>query len=232
LRLVQRRDPLDGFDFQDHLIDDDQIGTVATGGVNLDLAYENPPSAGIPPDGNTRKAYWRDTALRLEGPAVAELQKLFFGTWREQKAPTADPGDITAAAAPRSLDHTHHRQLARRQGAPVLRLPHHCDENRRPTARLPVQRLIRSTAPGTRGTGQNARAGLDVRIIAPAFSDVQSAVYAARAAYGDLLEAGAHIYEMRDAEHEQIGICFKIPSFGVAQESGYGRWRHILPQNR
>ena len=44
-----------------------------------------------------------------------------------------------------------------------------------------------------------ARAGLDVRIIAPAFSDVQSAVYAARAAYGDLLEAGARIYEMRDA---------------------------------
>jgi cardiolipin synthase A/B len=68
LRLVQRRDPLDGFDFQDYLIGDDQIGTVATGGVNPDLAYENPPSAGIPPDGNTRKAYWRDTALRIEGP--------------------------------------------------------------------------------------------------------------------------------------------------------------------
>jgi cardiolipin synthase len=44
-----------------------------------------------------------------------------------------------------------------------------------------------------------ARAGLDVRIVAPAFSDVQGAVFAARAAYGDLLEAGAHIHEMRDA---------------------------------
>lgn len=44
-----------------------------------------------------------------------------------------------------------------------------------------------------------ARAGLDVRIVAPAFSDVQSAVFAARAAYGDLLEAGAHIYEIRGA---------------------------------
>ena len=44
-----------------------------------------------------------------------------------------------------------------------------------------------------------ARAGLDVRIVAPAFSDVQSAVYAARAAYGDLLEAGARIFEVRDA---------------------------------
>ncbi len=52
-----------------------------------------------------------------------------------------------------------------------------------------------------------ARAGLDVRIVAPAFSDVQSAVYAARAAYGDLLEAGAHIYEMRDAVvHAKLAV--------------------------
>ncbi len=46
-----------------------------------------------------------------------------------------------------------------------------------------------------------------MRIIAPAFSDVQSAVYAARAAYGDLLEAGAHIYEMRDAVvHAKLAV--------------------------
>ncbi len=52
-----------------------------------------------------------------------------------------------------------------------------------------------------------ARAGLDVRIVAPAFSDVQSAVYAARAAYGDLLEAGAHIFEMRDAVvHAKLAV--------------------------
>jgi cardiolipin synthase len=68
-----------------------------TGGVNLDKAYENPPSAGIPPDGNTRHAYWRDAAIRIEGPAVAELQKLFFGTWREQKAPHADAADYFPA---------------------------------------------------------------------------------------------------------------------------------------
>jgi cardiolipin synthase len=52
-----------------------------------------------------------------------------------------------------------------------------------------------------------ARAGLDVRIIAPAFSDVQSAVSAARAAYGDLLEAGVRIYEMQDAVlHAKLAV--------------------------
>jgi phosphatidylserine/phosphatidylglycerophosphate/cardiolipin synthase-like enzyme len=52
-----------------------------------------------------------------------------------------------------------------------------------------------------------SRAGIDVRIVAPAFSDVQAAVYAARASYGDLLEAGAHIYEMRDAVvHAKLAV--------------------------
>lgn len=46
-----------------------------------------------------------------------------------------------------------------------------------------------------------------MRIVVPAFSDVQSAVYAARAAYGDLLEAGAHIYEIRDAVlHAKLAV--------------------------
>ena len=46
---------------------------------------------------------------------------------------------------------------------------------------------------------RTARAGIDVRVVAPSHSDVQSAVYAARAAYGDLLESGAHIYEVHNA---------------------------------
>src|SRR6201999_1066231 len=52
-----------------------------------------------------------------------------------------------------------------------------------------------------------ARAGLDVRIVAPAYSDVQSAVFAARAGYGDLLEAGGRVYEMRDAVvHAKLAV--------------------------
>jgi cardiolipin synthase len=43
--------------------------------------------------------------------------------------------------------------------------------------------------------------------VAPAFSDVESAVYAARAAYGDLLEAGVRIYEMHDAVvHAKLAV--------------------------
>src|SRR5581483_11572720 len=44
-----------------------------------------------------------------------------------------------------------------------------------------------------------ARDGIDVRIAVPSHSDVQAAVYAARAAYGDLLQSGAHIFEVQNA---------------------------------
>ena len=176
---------------------DGHVGFI--GGVNLDKSYENPPSAGIPANGDTSRAFWRDVAVRIEGPAVAELQKLFFGTWREQKAPAVDPADYFPPLP--------------RKGVQTIRIIGSSPGNRRPlyyasllTAMQSARRRVwlcsgyfvpphqeRETL------AKIARAGIDVRIVAPAFSDVESAVYAARAAYGDLLEAGVQIYEMRDA---------------------------------
>lgn len=184
---------------------DGRIGL--TGGVNLDTAYENPPSAGIPANGDTRKAYWRDTAIRIDGPAVAELQKLFFGTWREQKAPAADPADYFPALP--------------RTGVQTIRIIGSSPGNQSPlyyasllTAMQHARRRVWLCSgyfvpphQEREELARIARAGLDVRIVAPAFSDVQSAVFAARAAYGDLLEAGARIYEMRDAVvHAKLAV--------------------------
>ena len=170
-----------------------------TGGVNLDKAYENPPSAGIPADHDTRHAYWRDTALRIEGPAVGELQKLFFGTWREQKAPPADPADYFPSLP--------------RQGVQTIRIIGSSPGNQQPLYYASLLTAVQNARKRVwlcsgyfvpphqerEALMQAARAGLDVRVVAPAFSDVQAAVYAARAAYGDLLQAGVRIYEMRDA---------------------------------
>jgi cardiolipin synthase A/B len=178
-----------------------------TGGVNLDKVYENPESAAVPPDGNTRLAFWRDDAIRIEGPAVAELQKLFFGTWREQKAPQADPADYFPTLP--------------RQGVQTIRIIGSSPGNRQPLYYASLMTAMQSARRRVwlcsgyfvpphqerEELAKIARAGIDVRIVAPAFSDVQSAVFAARAAYGDLLEAGAHIYEMRDAVvHAKLAV--------------------------
>lgn len=178
-----------------------------TGGINLDLAYDNPPSAGIPADGNTRHAYWRDTAVRIEGPAVAELQKLFFGTWREQHAPPADKADYFPPL--------------QRVGVQTIRIIGSSPGDHEPLYYASLMTAMKSARHRVwlcsgyfipphderEELARIARSGIDVRIVAPAFSDVESAVYAARAAYGDLLEAGVRIYEMHDAVvHAKLAV--------------------------
>ena len=182
-------------------------GSVSLAGVNLDKAYENPESAAIPPDGDTRKAFWRDEAIRIDGPAVAELQKLFFATWRDQHAPDAEPADYFPALP--------------RQGVQTIRIIGSSPGNSQPLYYASLMTAARSARQRVwlcsgyfvpphderEELSKIARAGVDVRIVAPAFSDVQSAVFAARAAYGDLLEAGAHIYEIRDAVvHAKLAV--------------------------
>jgi cardiolipin synthase len=179
------------------LVVDGRIGF--TGGINLDRAYENPPAAAVPPDGDARHSFWRDVAVRIEGPAVAELQKLFFATWQGHKAPEADPANYFPPLP--------------RQGVQTIRIIGSSPGDRQPLYYASLLTAIKSARrriwlcsgyfvpPHQEREALNAasQAGIDVRVVAPAFSDVQSAVYAARAAYGDLLESGAKVFEMQDA---------------------------------
>ena len=61
-------------------------GKVAfTGGVNISQVYSSGLSARR--EGKDAQTPWRDTDVQIEGPAVAEFQKLFLDTWNEQKGP-------------------------------------------------------------------------------------------------------------------------------------------------
>ncbi len=52
-----------------------------------------------------------------------------------------------------------------------------------------------------------ARRGVDLMLVVPSHTDVQDAVFAGRAAYGDLLEAGVHILEMQNAVlHSKLAV--------------------------
>jgi cardiolipin synthase len=52
-----------------------------------------------------------------------------------------------------------------------------------------------------------ARRSVDLRLLLPSHTDVESAVSAGRAAYGDLLEAGARIFEMQTAVlHSKLAV--------------------------
>jgi cardiolipin synthase A/B len=179
------------------MIVDGRIGIM--GGVNMARYYENPPSAGVPADGDMDKAYWRDTAIEIRGPVVAKLQTLFFDTWKQQKG-----GPYGAA--------NYFPPLAR-EGVQTIRIVGSAPGDDHPWYYISLERAVRAALhriwlssgyfvpphQEREDLGKAAKHGVDLRVVVPSHSDVESAVYAARAAYGDLLERGAHIYELQNA---------------------------------
>lgn len=56
-----------------------------TGGINISSVYSSKPSGRDEDKGAPLP--WRDTDVQIEGPAVAEFQKLFLETWSRQNGP-------------------------------------------------------------------------------------------------------------------------------------------------
>jgi len=187
------------------MVVDGKVGFV--GGINLARTYENPPSAGMPANGDTQHAYWRDTAVEIRGPAVAELQRLFFGTWKQQNGNPVPAANYFPALP--------------RQGVQTILIVGSAPGDQRPLYYISLERAIRAAEKHIwlssgyfvpphqerEDLAKAARRGVDLRLVLPSHSDVEDAVYAGRAAYGDLLEAGARIFEMQNAVlHSKLAV--------------------------
>ena len=169
-------------------------GAVAiTGGVNISRVYENrPPPPGAPATADTLP--WRDTDVRISGPAVAQFQRLFMATWHEQHGPpiappVRSPGWIRGRGAGGG-DRRHPRQGSSGN------LPHPARRDRTGAHSVHLTTGFFAPTPALRhGLERAARRGVDVRVIVPDHSTSALAIAAGRAGYGDLLEAGVHIME-------------------------------------
>ena len=174
------------------------------GGVNLSRVYETPRSVGRGPDAD--RGYWIDNAIRIEGPAVAAIRDLFLHTWDGQGG-DGRPGDGTPPLRGRT------GPAPAAEGDQRIRVAGSAPAEKRPLYNLSMQAAIRGAeshillATGyfvpSRQEWQlladAARRGVEVVLLLPGYSDVQSAVHAARALYGRLLRAGVRIHEVRDA---------------------------------
>ena len=130
------------------------------GGINISSVYSG-SSFGLgsrPRAGN--KQPWRDTDLQIEGPVVAEYQKLFIETWQKQKGvPLAERGVLPDADAPGQRGRACDRQLARRTLQRDVRdadLGDRRSRNRDPAD----QRVLRARSAADRGDAETrSRAG-------------------------------------------------------------------------
>lgn len=188
------------------LVVDGRVGF--TGGINFYDAYATRTGEGddsglraaLPWFGSdTSTPAWRDTHVRIEGPAVAELQKIFAKRWEQEEEPLDDslffpelqPAGsewvrVTIGAGGNDkLSETYFAYLdIFEQAQKRIWITQ--------AYFVPDERFLETLA-------KAARRGVDVKVIVPGVTDVTSIVYASRHLYGDLLEAGVQIFEFQDA---------------------------------
>lgn len=178
-------------------------GRVAfTGGVNISKVYGRSALSvrqrhTPPPD--AQDAAWRDTHMRIEGPVVADFQRLFLDTWQRQT------GHAPAEAEYFPRLSVQGNALVRAIGSTPARADHavyetyisafvHADRSIYITSAyfVPDREVLRAMKDA-------ARRGVDVKIIFPSFTDVGMLLHAGRSFYDDLLAAGIAVYERRSA---------------------------------
>jgi cardiolipin synthase len=176
-----------------------------TGGVNISQVYSSRLSGGE--DRGRGKEIWRDTDVQLEGPVVAEFQKLFLGTWKWQKGPELPAREYFPALQPRGDDLI--RVVGSRPGD-MHRITYvmyvsafmYADHTIHLTNAyfVPDEETIEALE------GAASR-GIDVKIILPGASDEAMAFYAGRYYYSRLLKAGVKLYERKNAIlHAKTGV--------------------------
>ncbi|MBL8413101.1 MAG: cardiolipin synthase [Propionivibrio sp.] len=142
---------------------------------------------------------WRDTDLQIEGPVVAELQKLFIETWEKQK------GRTLAAKAYFPVLEVQGKDIVRAIGSTpddpysliYLTLISAIGNAEKQVSLtnayfVPDPQLLKSLIDA-------AGRGVDVKLILPGHSDSDVVFHAGRSHYSALLKAGVRIYERRGA---------------------------------
>jgi len=175
---------------------------VFTGGINISSVYSSSPSgksglSGKIP-GTKAPIPWRDTDVRIEGPVVAEFQKLFLDTWKTQKGPNLS-------------DRNYFPDLKAEGHALVRAVGSSPGEANRLTFVLYVSAITFSErslhltnayfvpdAETIKALCDAAGRGVDVKIVLPGNTDVSLTLSAGRYHYSDLLKSGVKLYERRD----------------------------------
>jgi cardiolipin synthase A/B len=187
------------------MIVDGRIGIV--GGVNLASYYQSKtPVGGLGSSGDSaekdpaakkdRPEDWQDLSIRIEGPAVAQLQGLFLGHWRSEGGPALDQS--TFYPKPKTAGD----QIIRIIGSSPQQDFSRYYVTLISAIRSAEQRIWLTTAYFVPTFEEKhaliaaAERGVDVRLILPAVSDASQAVAVAHSHYGDLLEAGVKIFEI------------------------------------
>jgi cardiolipin synthase A/B len=171
-----------------------------TGGINIDSTYESASTSRPGPERGLEDG-WRDTHIELQGPAVAQLQRLFVESWqqsgehedfddKEQYFPLIGPAGDNLVTIVANDSESDDRSLYATYVAAFT-----CATKRLWITHAyfaPNQELLDALIAA-------AQRGVDVRLIVPSFTDSRVVLNATQATFTSLLKSGVKIYELKDA---------------------------------
>jgi len=183
-----------GLTHRDHrkiLIGDGKVAII--GGINISKVYSSSPFKRK--QNEKAPIRWRDTDIQIEGPAVAELQKLFLDTWLKQKGPKLSERNYFPDL--KEEGNALVRVVGSTQGqdnritfivyVSAITFAEHSIHMTN-SYFIPDDQIVKALTDA-------ARRGVDVKIILPGITDSQLALYAQRYHYSGLLKSGVKLYE-------------------------------------
>lgn len=170
------------------------------GGVNISDNYSSfplgrPAPGAKPSEESNEHAGWRDTHIQIEGPVVAEFQRLFLDTWVRQaeSPPTArhyypdlsvQGSEIVRAIGSR----------ADKEGSPIYLTLVSAITRAKTAVHLTVA-YFGPDAELLKALKGAARRGVKVMLVLPSHTDSAAIFHLGRSYYTTLLKAGVEIYE-------------------------------------
>ncbi|HEY2929036.1 cardiolipin synthase [Piscinibacter sp.] len=169
------------------------------GGINISGVYSTGGSLRQSSRRRGGDLPWRDTHLQIEGPVVAEFQKLFIETWERQKGERLAPRHYFPPPVQRGKEVV--RALGGSPEEPfsaIYATLISAIENAETEVLL--TNAYFAPDPQLRAALKAAvKRGVDVRLLLPSATDSALIFHAGRSYYDELLRAGVKIYERREA---------------------------------
>jgi cardiolipin synthase len=173
-------------------------GKVAfTGGINISDTYsKSSPFRSKSRPTDKSQVGWRDTHVRIEGPAVAAFQWMFIQAWTNQDADDLRDADYFPALAPAGDRIV--RVLGSKPGGKFEIYKAYLLAMQEAKKSIHITMAYFVPDPQTVAALKDAvKRGVDVRIVLPSVSDSGLVFHAGRAFYDDLLASGVKIHELK-----------------------------------
>ena len=177
--------------------------TAFLGGINISSVYSggsfSQASRVRPGVGQEPGIAWRDTDLQLQGPVVAELQRLFVAAWQQQHGPQLAPRNYfpppiaAGKEVVRAIGSSPEEPFSQIYATLLSAIG---------SAETSVHITNAYFAPDPQllaALKDAAARGVDVNLILPGKTDSWLVFHAGRGYYDELLHAGVKIHERRDA---------------------------------